>query len=146
MNSVIFRTAAGVILPIMLVLSFIVLLRGHNEPGGGFVGGLLAASGFALLSLSHGSASALRRLGLHPRTYIGIGLLTATLSGLPAMLTGRPFLSGVWTTITLPGFPEPLKIGTPLFFDIGVYLLVLGGVLLMTFTLKELSDVDVARG
>ena len=58
MNSVIFRTSAHVLLPFMLSLSVIVLLRGHNEPGGGFVGGLLAASGFALHAMAFGHASA----------------------------------------------------------------------------------------
>jgi len=144
-NSIIFRTAAGVLLPVMLILSIIVLLRGHNEPGGGFVGGLLAASAFSLHALAFGSADARQRLRLAPKAFIGLGLLTATLSGVPGLLVGKSYLHGVWTSVALPGFADELKLGTPLAFDIGVYLLVLGGVLLIVFTLEELSDAVPSR-
>ncbi|MEM1072541.1 MAG: Na+/H+ antiporter subunit B [Planctomycetota bacterium] len=137
MTSVIYRTAAVVILPVMLLLSIVVLLRGHNEPGGGFVGGLLAASGFALYALSHGHAEALMKMRVKPKLLCCIGLLAATLSGIPALVLGDPYLKSIWFSIQPPGFPEPLKIGTPLVFDIGVYLLVLGAVALMVLTLEE---------
>lgn len=145
MNSVIFRTSAHVLLPFMLVLSIVVLLRGHNEPGGGFVGGLLAASGFALHAMAFGHASARSTFRLDPRVLIGVGLLFSALSGLPAMLLGDEYLRGLWQSLIVPGFPETLKVGTPLVFDIGVYLLVLGSAVLMVVTLTEYSH-DVAAG
>ena len=137
MNSLIFRTATSLLFPYMLALSVIILLRGHNEPGGGFVGGLVAASGFALYSLAMDVGEARRRLRVHPIAIIGIGLTIAALSGLPAMFTGDPFLTGHWIEAPIPGFPAPLKIGTPVVFDIGVYLLVLGVVLTMIFSLED---------
>lgn len=137
MNSVIFRSSARVLLPFMLTLSVVVLLRGHNEPGGGFVGGLLAASGFALHAMAFGHQSARQTLRIDPRKLIGVGLILGAISGIPALAIGDDYLKGLWTTIEPPGFPEPLKLGTPLIFDIGVYLLVLGAAFLMVVTLEE---------
>lgn len=144
MNSLIFRTASRVLLPVMTLLSLIVLLRGHNEPGGGFVGGLLAAAGFSLHALSHGGAEARRLLRIEPRRLIGAGLLIAALSGVPGLVAGSAYLSGLWVTISPPGFPEALKAGTPLIFDVGVYLVVLGGTLLMVLTLEDSRHVPAA--
>ncbi len=137
MNSTIFQVAARMLLPIMLVLSVVVLLRGHNEPGGGFIGGLLAAAGFALHTLAIGLQDARRLVALHPRTIAAVGLLIAVLSGAVAFLNGQSYLTAQWVTVNPPGFADPLKIGTPLFFDIGVYLVVVGVTLLMVFTLEE---------
>ncbi|MEL6498449.1 MAG: Na+/H+ antiporter subunit B [Planctomycetota bacterium] len=137
MNSVIFRSSTIVLLPFMLVLSIVVLLRGHNEPGGGFVGGLLAASGFALHAMAFGHVSARKTLRIDPRVLIGLGLIIATISGLPAAFMGKAYLKGLWVELNAPGFPDPLKVGTPLAFDIGVYLLVLGAAFLMIVTLEE---------
>jgi len=137
MNSVVFTVAARAILPLMLLLSLVELLRGHNEPGGGFIGGLLAASGFAVYALACGGEASRRMLIVRPQMLIGAGLLTAAGSGLPAMIVGRPFMTGMWTQFPLAGFPEEIKIGTPVFFDIGVYLTVMGVTLLMVFSLEE---------
>lgn len=137
MKSLILQAGARALLPFMIVVSIIVLLRGHNEPGGGFVGGLVAASGFALHALSFSPSRTRRILRLDPRTLIGTGLLAAIASGLPAMLGGDPFLEGRWTTVEIPGYLEPIKVGTPVLFDIGVYLVVLGVTCLMVFTLEE---------
>lgn len=145
MRSPILRTAAGALLPVMLVLSVIVLLRGHNEPGGGFIGGLLAAAGFSLYALANGGSEARRLLGVRPVTIAGVGLLTAALSGVPALLIGEPYLTGLWTSIGFFDFPKPLKAGTPLVFDIGVFLVVIGGVLIMVFALEEESHDAPAR-
>lgn len=135
MRSVIFRTAARILLPVMLLLSIVVLIRGHNEPGGGFVGGLLAATGFALYALAIRVRDAKRALRISPSALIGAGLVLAIVSGLPALLGGRPYMQGLWLTIGGAQAEHPLKIGTPLLFDIGVYLVVVGATLLMVFTL-----------
>lgn len=145
MRSLILQTAAKVLLPLMLVLSIVVLLRGHNEPGGGFVGGLLAASGFSLYALAFSASDARRLLRLNPLVILGIGLITAVFSGLPAMMRGSPYLEGLWVSIAVPGFPEALKAGTPLVFDIGVYLVVLSGTLLMVLSLEEVGDESSVR-
>lgn len=137
MRSLILSTAARPLLPLMLVLSFVVLLRGHNEPGGGFVGGLLAAAAFTLYALAIGADEAKRMLRFSPRTFIGLGLALAVLSGFVGLFVRGELFGAVWTGIPVPGFDEPIKFGTPVAFDVGVYLVVLGGVLLMVLSLEE---------
>jgi multicomponent Na+:H+ antiporter subunit B len=132
--SVILATGTRYILPVVLLLSAFLLIRGHNEPGGGFVGGLAASAAFVLFALSFGVRRTRDVLSVDPRLLIGIGLLVATLSGLLPLLLGMPFLTGLW----YPGeVPAIHKIGTPLLFDVGVYLVVIGVVLTIVFTLAE---------
>jgi multicomponent Na+:H+ antiporter subunit A len=131
-NSPIFRTAARLLMPLLLLFSVFLLLRGHNEPGGGFVGGLIAAAAFALYAIAFGVQHARQALLVKPVTLLGAGLLIALLSGLPAALRGRPFLSALWAS-------RPVAVGTPALFDVGVFLVVAGVVLMMIFTLAEES-------
>ncbi len=134
MRSVILATATRVVFPLLLLFSVFLLFRGHNEPGGGFVGGLVAATAYALLALSGGVASARRVLPARPEVLIGTGLLAALASGLVGLAAGRPFMTGLWRDVSLPVVGKP---GTPVLFDAGVYLTVLGVVLLILFTLQE---------
>jgi multicomponent Na+:H+ antiporter subunit A len=129
-TSSIFRTAARLLMPLLLLFSVFLLLRGHNEPGGGFVGGLVAAAAFALYSIAFGVERARKALLVRPLTLLGAGLLAALLSGLPGVLQGRPFLSALWA-------PGPMAVGTPALFDVGVFLVVAGVVLMMVFSLAE---------
>jgi multicomponent Na+:H+ antiporter subunit B len=133
-DSLILRTAARLLLVLLLVLSIFVLLRGHNEPGGGFIGGLLAAGGFAIYQLACGVTRARRLVRIEPRLLAGAGLLVAILAGTAAVVTGQAFLTGLWAARAVPGVG---KLGTPLLFDLGVFLLVLGSVLTVLFTLDE---------
>jgi multicomponent Na+:H+ antiporter subunit A len=130
-NSPIFRTAARLLMPLLLLFSVFLLFRGHNEPGGGFVGGLVAAAAFALYAIAFGVARARQALLVRPLTLLGGGLLIALCSGLPAAVRGQPFLTAVWA----PGTP----LGTPALFDVGVSLVVAGVVLMMIFSLAEES-------
>jgi multicomponent Na+:H+ antiporter subunit B len=130
MSSSILRTAARVLMPLLLLFALFLLLRGHNEPGGGFVGGLIVAAAFALHAIAYGVAAARRALVVQPSTLLGAGLLVALLSGLLAVIVGQPFLTSQWITIGI-------TLGTPLIFDVGVFLVVIGVVLTMTFTLAE---------
>jgi multicomponent Na+:H+ antiporter subunit A len=130
LTSAIFRTAARILMPLLVLFAVFLLLRGHNEPGGGFVGGLVAASAFALYAIAFGVERARRALLVRPLTLLGSGLLIALASGLPAALRGQPFLTAQWTSI-------PVAVGTPVVFDIGVFLVVAGVVLMMIFTLAE---------
>lgn len=134
MISLILSTAARYLLPLMLLFSVFLLLRGHNEPGGGFVGGLVAASALALYAIAYDVGNARRVLRVDPRLLIGAGLLTAAGSGLSALLVGRPFLTGLWSGGSIPVLS---KVGTPLFFDVGVYLVVVGAALTVIFSLAE---------
>jgi multisubunit Na+/H+ antiporter MnhB subunit len=135
MTSPILHTGTRVLMPLLLLFAVFLLLRGHNAPGGGFVGGLVLAAAFVLYSISAGVPAGRRALMVDTRTLLSVGLAVALASGLPAVLLGRPFMSALWTTVgTGPG---ALAIGTPLLFDLGVFLTVIGVVLTIVFTLAE---------
>ena len=134
MRSLILRTASRYLMVLLVLFSIFILFRGHNEPGGGFVGGLLIAGAFALYALAYEAEAARRLLRFDPRTIIGVGLVTAAGSGLAAVWHGQPFLTGLWLPYPIPFLG---KLGTVFFFDLGVYLVVLGTTLLVLFTLEE---------
>ena len=134
MRTIIFRTIAPYLASLMVLFSIFVLLRGHNEPGGGFIGGLLAAGGIAIYQLACGVTRARALLRVEPRALAGAGLLLALAAGIFSLADGLPFLTGVWMERELPGVG---KLGTPLIFDAGVFLLVIGAVLTILFTLDE---------
>jgi multicomponent Na+:H+ antiporter subunit B len=130
MNSLILRTAIRLLVPLQVVFALFLLWRGHNDPGGGFVGGLVVAAAFALYAVAHGAEQTQRLLRLEPMTLIGLGLLVAVLSGLAGLTEGE-FLTGLW--LHLGG----LHFGTPQLFDVGVFLTVAGVALKILFTLME---------
>jgi multicomponent Na+:H+ antiporter subunit B len=134
MASLILSTATRYTLPLLLLFSVFLLLRGHHEPGGGFVGGLVAAAAFSLYAFAFNVEQARQALRIEPRYLIGIGLLTAVSSGIYSLLTGLNFLTGVWSKESYPVFGA---LGTPLFFDIGVYFVVVGVTLTIIFSLAE---------
>jgi multicomponent Na+:H+ antiporter subunit B len=133
--STIQRTAARPLEVILLVLSVLMLLRGHNEPGGGFIGGLTAAGAFALHGLTHGVSSARRLLWVSPRSVAAWGLLAAVASGLLGLALGHSYLAGIW----LGKVAGVGKLGTVLLFDVGVYMVVVGTVLAVLEALSETS-------
>jgi multicomponent Na+:H+ antiporter subunit B len=134
MNTVIFRTIAPLIVAIMLVFSVYVCLRGHNEPGGGFIGGLIAGSAIAILGMASGAESARQALRVDPLTIAGFGVFIAALSGLLSVFTGSPFLTSIWLYLEMGGTTVPLS--TPMVFDIGVYLVVFGTIATVTLALE----------
>jgi len=134
MFSVILSTASRYLLPLMLIFSFFLLLRGHNEPGGGFVGGLVAAAAYALYLIANGVDEAKKLLKAEPIKLIALGLLLAVISAFISVVTGQDFMTGVWAKNE---FPVIGKVGTPLLFDLGVYFLVLGIVLKIVISLAE---------
>jgi multicomponent Na+:H+ antiporter subunit B len=123
----IIRTVSRWLHPLFLVFSVYLLLRGHNGPGGGFVGGLVAAVPFSLHALVYDAASARRLLRIDPHVLMGLGLLSALSSGLVAFFVDQPFLTGIWKG----------ALGTPLLFDIGVYSAVMGVTLMIVLSLAE---------
>jgi multicomponent Na+:H+ antiporter subunit B len=129
-------TAARLLLPLLLLFSVFLLLRGHNQPGGGFAAGLVVAAAFALYAIATNVSTARRALVVAPRTLIGAGLLVARGSGLLPVLGGRPFLTGLWGYLPLPGGGR-VDVGTPLLFDVGVYLVVIGMTLTIVLSLAE---------
>jgi multicomponent Na+:H+ antiporter subunit B len=136
MTTLILRTTAALLHPLLLLYSVFLLLRGHDEPGGGFSGGLVAAAAMVLHALAEGPAAARRLLRVDPRRLAVVGLAVSTLSGLVGMLSGASFLTGRWAKLPLPGLGA-LKLGTPVLFDVGVYLVVLGVATTVVLTLME---------
>ena len=134
MKSIILSTATRLLLPLLLVFSIFLLVRGHNEPGGGFVGGLVAAAALALYMIATDVSRVKRIFGIEPRTVIGIGLLTCLASGLVAFFRDLPFMTGQWLNTPLPVIG---KVGTPLLFDTGIYLVVLGVTMTIILSLAE---------
>ncbi len=129
-TSTIFRTAARLLMPLLLLFAVFLLLRGHNEPGGGFVGGLVAAAAFALYAIAFGVGPARQALLVRPLTLLGVGLSLALVSGIPAAVRGQPFMTAQWAA-------GPVALGTPVLFDVGVFLVVSAVVLMMIFSLAE---------
>lgn len=136
MPTLILQTVARFLLSLMLLISVFVLVRGHNATGGGFVGGLVASAAFILYALAYGTVAARKVLSVDSLSLIGAGLLVALASGLPPLLAGEAYLTGLWTAITVPGLGK-LDLGTPLLFDTGVYLTVLGVTLTIILSLEE---------
>jgi multicomponent Na+:H+ antiporter subunit B len=141
-SSLLLLTAVRLLVPLLLLYALFLLWRGHNAPGGGFVGGLIAAAAFVLYSMTAGSDAGRRALRVHPSTLLTGGLAIALLSGIPALLLGRPFMTAGWTTLHIGSIE--LTLGTPLLFDVGVFLAVIGVVLTIVFDLAEtrLADSD----
>ena len=135
MRTVIFRTIAPYLTSLMVLFSIFVLLRGHNEPGGGFIGGLIAASAFAIHGIACGVQAVRRAICFHPMAISGFGLLLAALSGVLSLPFDAPFLTGLWSETDLFGLG--IVLSTPLFFDIGVYLVVVGAITSIALALEE---------
>lgn len=135
-RSALLRIAASHLMPILWIISLVVLFRGHNHPGGGFVGGLMAGSAYILHGMAFGISVTKYRLKINPFRLMGLGLLLALVAGtLPVMLIDGDFLQGIWDTVEIADLT--LKIGTPLIFDSGVYLVVTGMVVLVASSIME---------
>ena len=118
---VLLEEATKLLVPAIFIASAWLLLRGHNAPGGGFIGGMVAVSATALLAVTRGSEAALRGLPLGPMRLTSLGVLIALVAGLPALVTGAPFMTHLWGSLF------GVKVSSVLVFDLGVYLAVWGG-------------------
>jgi multicomponent K+:H+ antiporter subunit A len=126
------------LLPMAALVSIYFLLRGHNAPGGGFVGGLVMATAVIVQYMVSGTIWVEARLRIHPQVWIALGLLGAALAGLGAWLASQPFLSALSADLELPLLGS-LHLSTVLVFDLGVYMLVVGAVVLMLISLAHQS-------
>ncbi|MBW6472669.1 MAG: Na+/H+ antiporter subunit B [Anaerolineaceae bacterium] len=133
-RSIILPVATRYLMPLMLVFSIFLLLRGHNEVGGGFVGGLVAASALMLYAISTSPSALWKLLPLDPRFIAAIGLFISLFSGFIPLFYGKPFMTGMWIETPLPVLG---KIGTPTLFDVGVYVLVIGVVVWILLEFAE---------
>lgn len=136
MKSVILRTPSRLILQIMILFSFFMLTRGHDAPGGGFIGGLIAACALSLFHISQGSdyLETIELFDYWPHI-LGLGVLCLLLSAIFSIAIKKAFLATQWAYFHIWGYD--FHIGTYLLFDLGVYLLVIGAVAIMIEALER---------
>lgn len=135
MRTLIFKAVAPYLCSLMVLFSVFVLLRGHNEPGGGFIGGLIGASALAIYGIACGVSPVRRAIRFHPMAIAGFGLFCAAIAGVISLFVGVPFLTGLWIYPVV--FGEVVKLSTTLLFDIGVYFVVLGSITSIALALEE---------
>lgn len=134
MRTLIFLTILKVLTPLFIAFAVYMFFRGHNFPGGGFIAGLIASIPFMLHAMVYGHQVTSRRFKIRPRVIAATGLLFAFISGMFNVLQGEPFLTAAWIEEKLPLIG---KLGSPTFFDLGVFFVVIGVVLQITFLLSE---------
>lgn len=136
MNSVILQLAAKYLKWLFIVFAVLALIRGHNSPGGGFIGGLMAGLAIVYNGFAYDTFGIKERLQNLPERLIAGGLFVIVLSFFPSLLLGETIMSGVWLKIPLPLVGE-LKLGSPFLFDIGVFFTVIGVTLMFVFSLTQ---------
>ena len=137
--SIIFDTVLGMVFRTTLLFSAFLLFAGHNAPGGGFVGGLVAAAALVLRYVAGGAEEVDRVVSVHELTLLGTGLLLAALTGVAGWFLGDAFLYGAKYEFELLVF-GPVKVTSALVFDVGVYLVVLGLGLTLLRSLGAVPD------
>ena len=140
-RSSILSTAVRYLLPLQLLFAFFVLARGHNEPGGGFIAGLITAVALIVQYLANGIAWTRSRMSTKLHPLIGIGLLIATATGLGSWLFGYPFLTSTFTHVHWPLVGE-FELASAMLFDLGVFLVVVGVTLMILLRLGRLHDIN----
>ncbi len=126
------------VLPLSWVVAVYLLLRGHNEPGGGFIGGLVVAIGFILQYMVAGTLWVEANMRLRPPRWIAVGLLLAVVTGLGAIVIGYPFLTSHTAHLHLPVFGE-VHFPSAMFFDFGVFSVVVGATMLILTAIAHQS-------
>lgn len=127
-----------VMLPVVMLVGFYIFLRGHNEPGGGFIAGLVVSIGVVMQYMASGFSWASARLRYPYHGIIGAGVLIAGLSGIGSWFVSKPFLTSDFTYVRIPPFNE-FELATAAVFDLGVFLSVVGAVMLALESLSRLA-------
>jgi multicomponent K+:H+ antiporter subunit A len=130
--------ATRVMMPIAIMVGIFIFLRGHNQPGGGFVAGLVVSIALLMQYMASGFAWTQQRQKIEYHAMIGWGVVIAGLTGAGAWLAGKPFLTSAFAYYEFPPIEE-FELATALLFDLGVFLSVLGAVMLMLFSLSRIA-------
>ena len=130
--------ATRALLPIAMMVGIYFFLRGHNQPGGGFIAGLVVSIALLMQYMASGFAWAQMRQRMEYHTLIGWGVLIAGLTGVGAWLAGKPFLTSAYGYLHFPPIEE-FEWATAMAFDLGVFLAVLGAVMLMLYSLSRIA-------
>ena len=136
---IILRAALQYLLPLQLLFSLFLLLRGHNAPGGGFIAGLVVGGSIALYSFVYDPRKARRLIGASPYEILGLGLALAAVSGLVGLAAGKPYLTVLKWEPTLPVLGKT-GLSTFLVFEAGVYLTVVGVILAALSAAGEIEE------
>jgi monovalent cation:proton antiporter len=136
MSSLILTTVTRLVFFVVLLFSLYLLLRGHNNPGGGFIAGVMTALGILLQLIASDLRYVRRVFRVEPRLLTGVGLLISFITGVVPMLFGYPFLTSTFGHWHAPWLGE-VELASAFCFDLGVYGVVVGGTLLMIMTLAE---------
>ncbi|MEL6610283.1 MAG: monovalent cation/H+ antiporter subunit A [Pseudomonadota bacterium] len=127
-----------VIMPVILMVGFYIFLRGHNDPGGGFIAGLIVSIAVVMQYMASGFGWASARLRYPYHGIIGAGVLIAGLTGIGSWFVGKPFLTSDFTYVRIPPFQE-FELATAALFDVGVFLAVVGAVMLSLESFSRLA-------
>ena len=130
--------ATRLILPISLVVGLFIFLRGHNQPGGGFVAGLVVSIALVMQYMASGYAWAQERQKINYHALIGAGITAAGITGIGAWFAGLPFLTSTYGYVKLPGI-EKFELASAMGFDLGVFLCVVGAVMLALNSLSRIA-------
>lgn len=131
-------TISQSLLPLALMVSFYIFLRGHNLPGGGFIAGLITAIAFILQYIAHGSNWIAERLTINYRKIIATGIAIALFTGVGSWFFGRPFMTTWFDYFDIPFIGE-IELASALIFDLGVYMTVVGATLMILASLGKLT-------
>jgi multicomponent K+:H+ antiporter subunit A len=134
-----------VIMPVVLLVGFYIFLRGHNEPGGGFIAGLIVSIAVVMQYMASGFFWASDRLRYPYHGVIGAGVLVAGLTGIGSWFVSKPFLTSDFTYVRIPPFNE-FELATAALFDLGVFLAVVGAVMLSLESFSRLARRHDAQG
>lgn len=136
LRNIILEKIVSLFMKVMLIFSIYLLLRGHNNPGGGFIAGIIASTGFIFYAIIFGTESLQETIKLRPQTLIGIGLLLVLIAALLPTFFSIEILTGLWIKANIPVLGT-LHVGTPLIFDTGVYAVVIGVILTIIISIME---------
>ena len=126
------------LMPIAIMVGVFVFLRGHNDPGGGFIAGLIIAIALLMQYMASGFMWAQERQRMEFHTMIGLGVLIAGFTGIGSWFAGKPFLTSAFGYVTLPPL-EKFELATAALFDLGVFLTVVGAVMLALYSLSRIA-------
>ncbi|WP_341303325.1 monovalent cation/H+ antiporter subunit A [Pseudomonas sp. TMP25] len=143
-HPLVLATLSRVLLPMALLVSVFIFLRGHNLPGGGFIAGLVTAVALILQYVASGVQWTQSRLPLNYQGMAGLGVLIAGLTGLGSWLFDHPFLTSSFGYFQIPLIGE-IELATAMLFDLGVYLTVVGATLLILANLGKLTQEKAAH-
>jgi len=136
LRNIILEKIVKLFMKVVLIFSIYLLLRGHNNPGGGFIGGIIASTGFIFYAIIFGTDSLKKIIKINPQTFIGIGLFLVLIAAMLPTFFSTEILTGLWIKAKIP-ILGTLHAGTPLIFDTGVYAVVIGVILTIIISIME---------